>query len=130
MRVYARNVRNTVEFRRMYYRTQQEEKIRKRLNRVARTALLVIGTACFISATTGVTLQLHFLSCEHPEEHDHENCPICTSLLIHSNKFIQYPDIQIEYFDFLESNPFYPAFTRHSVNYLKAFNPRPPPLFL
>ena len=111
----------------MFYRTLQNERIRKRLLAVTRTAVLVVGTACFISMATGVTLQLHLLSCEHPEKHDHDDCPICTSLLIHSNKFMQYPDIQVTHFDSLETNPFYPASTRLATNYLTAFNPRPPP---
>lgn len=130
MKVCARNVLKIWLFHKMYCQIQQKEKIRKRLNRIARTAVLVIGMTCFISMATGVTLQLHLLSYEHPEEHDHENCPICASLLIHSNKFIQYPDIQIQYFDSLEPNPFYPACTRLVTNYFKAFDPRPPPLFL
>jgi len=113
----------------MFYRTQQQkERIRKQLLGVTRKIVLVIGTACFISMATGVTLQLHLLSCAHPDKHDHDNCPICANLLIHSNKFLQYPEIQVIYYDYFVSGTVHPAHASIPKNYLTAFNPRPPPL--
>jgi hypothetical protein len=128
LKACARNVRNIDILDAMFYQTRQHKgRKRKKLIGVVRKAVLIIGTICFISMAAGATLQLHLLTCEHPDKHNRDTCPICANLLFHSNKFLQYPQIQIIYFDYFESESSHPAYSSLQASFLEAFNPRPPP---
>jgi hypothetical protein len=76
---------------------------------------------------TGVSLHLHLLSYEHPEEHDTEHCPLCQQLLFKPGKFITEPESGVPddgpLIDDVEfySQPYVTAF------HFESFSPRPPP---
>ena len=95
---------------------------------VARKVILVIGTICFISMVTGVTLQLHLKICKHAEKHDYESCKICTSLLVESPKFLRSLETQVVCTEYIISDPIHPFYSILQPIQLKAFDPRPPPV--
>ena len=98
------------------------------MTRLARKAVLAFATVSFVAMVTSVSLQLHLLSHNHPEEHDAEHCSICQQLLIAPGKFITGPEstlldfnLQGEHVEF-QSQSYVIAF------HFEPFGPRPPPL--
>jgi len=67
----------------------------RKLKRLARKAVLITSIACFAAMVMGITLYLHLLSRQHPEEHDAAHCSICQQLLIAPGKFITEPELII-----------------------------------
>ena len=99
----------------------------KHLSRLTRKVGFVLTAIFFVALVTGLSLYLHLLSHEHPEEHDSEHCPICQQLLIKPGKFITVPESDLSDFTLLEGQ-----LTFYSQSYTKAFHfdpfrPRPPP---
>ena len=106
-------------------KTKEQEKIK--LHFAVRKVVLVIGLLCFLSTVTGVTLQLHLLTCEHNDRHDPEDCDICKQFFAANNTFILDSYTIITYFedftrDIQHSRPAIPG-----LFCLQHFNPRPPP---
>ena len=95
--------------------------------RLALKAVSVYSMVCFVAMVTGVSLHLHFLSHEHPEEHDAEHCSVCQRLLIVRGKFVAESETSLPDFILQKGNVEF-----HSQSYVIAFHfepfgPRPPP---
>lgn len=94
--------------------------------RSARKCVLMLVAACFVSMTSGVTLQLHLLGHEHPHKHDSENCPICQQLIV-SGKYIAGPELQLEDIAQFEYFTYFCCRSYITIFNPKSFSPRPPP---
>ena len=98
--------------------------------RLTRKTALLIATVGFVSMVTEVSLHVHFLNHEHPEEHDSEHCSICQQLLVTPGKFIAEPEsFALEFIPQKNNIEF------HSQSFVitfqfNSFSPRPPPQLL
>jgi hypothetical protein len=98
------------------------------LIRLARKAVLVLMTLCFVAMVTGVSVRLHWLSRDHLEEHDFDHCSICQQLLSASGKFIPGPQLSLLDVDLHRDNgELLPQLYVTTFHY-NLCNPRPPPL--
>ena len=61
----------------------------------ARKNVLILATVSFVAMVTGVSLQLHLLSQDRPDEHDFAHCSMCQQLLTAPTKFIQEPQFKL-----------------------------------
>ncbi len=83
-----------------------------------------------MAMVTGVSLQLHLLSHEHPQEHDFESCSICQQLLITPGNFAPEPQLCLPDIDRDKDNfEFVPEFYITTLH-CKPFDARPPPFSL
>jgi len=108
-------------------RQKTKERGKIKLLGAARKVVLVVGMLCFLSTVTGVTLQLHLLSYEHSDRHDHENCDICKQFFAIHYKFILNSYTIITCFEHFARNTQYSRPIIPGLFCLKAYNPRPPP---
>jgi hypothetical protein len=96
------------------------------LTRLTRKSVFVLTAVCFAALATGLTLQLHMISCEHPEGHDFEQCPVCQQLTA-LGKFYSGPQLTLDnpyQFEFsIELSPD----TLIILSQPKPFDSRPPP---
>ena len=95
--------------------------------RLARKAALGFVMACFVARVAGVSLHLHILSHEHPEEHDAKHCPICQQLLIMPGKFITEPELSLPDSNRQKGTVEYPSQSCVITFRFEPFGPRPPP---
>jgi hypothetical protein len=96
----------------------------------ARQVVLAIGLLCYLSAITGITLQLHLLCYEHSDEHDHEDCDICKHFFASNHKFVPNSYTIFTCFEHLTLSTQYSSPTIPGLFFLRTFNPRPPPIFV
>jgi len=94
---------------------------------LARKAVLGFVVVCFVARVTGVSLHLHILSHEHPEEHDAEHCPICQQLLIAPGKFMTEPELSLADLNRQKGTVEYPSQSCVITFRFEPFGPRPPP---
>jgi hypothetical protein len=99
----------------------------KYLLRSARKVVYVVTTFCFVAMVTELSLHLHLLNHEHPEEHDSDHCSVCQQLLITHGKFITEPEPGLP-----DSNLLHDSTEFHFQSYIislhsQPFNPRSPP---
>jgi hypothetical protein len=103
----------------------------KSLSRLARQVGFILMTIFFAALVTGLSLYLHLLSHEHPEDHDAEHCPICQQLLIKPGKFIIEPESHLPDFTRFEGQLTFDSQSYTQAFHFDSFRPRPPPrLFL
>jgi hypothetical protein len=97
------------------------------LLRLALKVVCVYSMVCFVAMVTGVSLHLHFLSHEHPEEHDSEHCSVCQQLLIVPGKFIVESETSL--FDSILQRDIVEFQSQSDVIafHFDPFGPRPPP---
>ena len=95
-----------------------------------RKAVLICITVCFVAMVTGVSLQLHLLGHEHPEEHDSEHCSVCQQLLITPGKFIMEPVSNLPDTGFHAYNVEFQSQSYVIAFHFEPFDPRPPPAVL
>jgi hypothetical protein len=80
--------------------------------------------------TTGILLQLHLLSEEHPEKHDSEHCSLCQQLLFSPVKF----DLESEHIFEIDSQTECCIDLHNNICikqfHHQQFDPRPPPAAL
>jgi hypothetical protein len=79
---------------------------------------------------TGLSLQLHLLSEEHPEKHDSEHCSLCQQLLIAFGKFMAEPPSILPEFNPQENNVEFQSQSCIITFHFEPFGPRPPPQLL
>jgi hypothetical protein len=93
---------------------------------VARKAVFVFATFCFVAMVTGASAQLHLWGHEDPNGHDSNNCSICRQLMAPS-KFAAAPELELD-----DVRPF-KGFVKFvprmcvTISHREPFNPRPPP---
>ncbi|MBN2314216.1 MAG: hypothetical protein JXM79_09820 [Sedimentisphaerales bacterium] len=97
------------------------------MSRVARKVGLILMTSFFVALVTGLSLYLHLLNHEHPEDHDAAHCPICQRLLIKPGKFITEPESHLPDFNRLEGQIAFYTQSYTQTFHFDSFRPRPPP---
>jgi len=95
---------------------------------IARKAAFILTILCFAALAAGLTLKLHLLSHEHPEEHDFDHCSICQQLLITPAKFIPEPELSLPDVDLHSGNIEFVLRFYVTAVCCTPFDPRPPPL--
>ena len=93
---------------------------------LARKAVLVFVTFCFVAMVTGASVQLHLRSHEDPDGHDSNQCSICLQLMAPS-KFTSAPELELDDVRPLRGSVEFVPRTCVIVSHREPFNPRPPP---
>lgn len=97
------------------------------MSRLARKVGFILTTIFFVVMVTGISLYVHLMSHEHPEEHDPAHCPICKQLLIKPGKFITEPESHLPDFNRLEGHIKFNFQSYTKDFHFDSFHPRPPP---
>jgi len=94
----------------------------------ARRSFLILAAVSFAAMVTGLSLQLHLLSQNHPQGHDSDHCPVCELLLAAPGKFTHGPQLELPDVNHLEGDAVHPLAARVAVFGRNPFTPRAPPL--
>lgn len=95
--------------------------------RLARKCVLVLVTVSFLVMVTGLMLQLHLMSCEHPHKHDSDNCSICQQFAA-LGKFSCRPQLTLDNAHLFEFDIELCPEILYVSSQSKPFDARPPPL--
>lgn len=80
-----------------------------------------------MSMVSGLSLQLHLLSIEHPQKHDAKHCSVCQQLLLAPSKFTQEPQSGLSDTDQLKGEVVFPLHVHITTFDHNPFSPRSPP---
>ena len=100
------------------------------MGRLYQKTVLICVTVCFAAMATGLSLQLHLLSEEHPEKHDSEHCSLCQQLLLSPGKFVLESELTFEISSQIEYCIDFHNNICIKQSHYQQFDPRPPPAAL
>jgi len=84
-------------------------------------------TISFVALATGLTLNLHLLSHEHPDNHFSSQCSICQQMLTTQNKIALEQQFNILDTDSFQVEIEFSPQTLLATFHHEPFGPRPPP---
>lgn len=97
------------------------------LKHMARKAVFLSATVCFVAMVTALPLQLHLSDHEHGREHDSDHCSVCRQLLVAPGKFISEPELSLPESNLQEDKIEFQSQSYVTALHCKPFDPRPPP---